>query len=63
MTEQDWMECGYTRSEAKELTIKYEVESHYENAAHRNYYFSTNYTRTVIDNIYVSNKVITLNKK
>ena len=42
MNIQDWMECGYTREEAKELTIKYEVESHYENAAHRIYYFSTN---------------------
>lgn len=39
MTEQDWMECGYTANEAKELTIKYEFESHYENEAHRNYYF------------------------
>jgi len=44
MNIQDWMECGYTREEAKELILKlwYFSESHYENAAHRNYYFSTN---------------------
>ncbi len=42
MNIQDWMECGYTREEAKELTIKYEVEIRYENAAHRNYYNSNN---------------------
>jgi len=42
MNIQDWMECGYTREEAKELILKYEVELRYENAAHRNYYFSTN---------------------
>ena len=42
MTEQDWIECGYTKSEAKELVIKFIDDDHYENAAHRNYYFSTN---------------------
>ena len=42
MNIQDWMECGYTLAEAKANVIKYAVESHYENAAHRNYYFSTN---------------------
>ena len=42
MTEQDWIECGYTKSEAKELVIKFADDDHYENAAHQNYYFLTN---------------------
>ena len=42
MNIQDWMECGYTREEAKANVIKYANEDDYENAAHRAYYFSTN---------------------
>jgi len=42
MNIQDWMECGYTLAEAKANVIKYANEDDYENAAHRNYYFSTN---------------------
>jgi hypothetical protein len=31
---QDWVECGYTVAEAKELIIKYAHEIEYENKAH-----------------------------
>ena len=30
MTILDWIECGYTRAEARELMIKFAEEEHYE---------------------------------
>ncbi len=42
MNLQDWMECGYTKEEAKVMVEKYSTEIEYENKAHLNYYFSTN---------------------
>ena len=35
MTLLDWIECGYSRSEARELMIEYADERHYEEVANR----------------------------
>lgn len=42
MNLQDWIECGYTKDEAKQMLVKYSNEIEYENKAHLNYYLTTN---------------------
>lgn len=42
MNLQDWIECGYTKEQAKVMLIKHANEVEYENKAHLNYYFFTN---------------------
>ncbi len=34
MNIQDWVECGYTLAEAKNMVVKYAKEIEYENRAH-----------------------------
>tara|TARA_B100000809_G_C14959206_1_gene466748 strand:- start:716 stop:844 length:129 start_codon:yes stop_codon:yes gene_type:complete len=35
MSVKDWIECGYTLTEAKALVIEYSNEEEYENMAHK----------------------------
>ena len=38
MNLQDWIECGYTETEANEMLIKFADDAEYEELAHKAYY-------------------------